>query len=101
MDATRERNLMAQVTYKLQDYKTTLQVYTDLLKEADEDETGDIATNMLACASNMVDEFQNVDSMITAKGGFEKTYEYWFNLSMVQMHLSLYTESMNSLMHSF
>jgi len=36
----------------LNDYKTTVNLYTDLIKSASEDEVQDILTNLLACASN-------------------------------------------------
>lgn len=63
-----------------------MNIYTDLLKDASEDEVQDILTNLLACASNSSDLIEPVERLL--EGGsykFEKTYEYFFNMCQVQM----------------
>lgn len=64
----------------------TTGIYNDLLssKETSEDEIQDILTNLLACAANASDS-ELLGKQASADSGADKTYEYFFNLSQVQM----------------
>jgi hypothetical protein len=57
-------------------------LYTDLIKTASEDEVQDILTNLLACASNSDDLIDPVERLVESFK-FEKTYEFFFNLCQV------------------
>jgi tetratricopeptide (TPR) repeat protein len=98
-DSVRVRQLLSQIVsdlypngmqlYKLGDYKAALSNYQDLYANAEDDEEkGDILTNMLACASNFTEGIPIVESLIS-KQGEERTYEFYFNLCQVQMKQAL------------
>jgi len=54
-----------------------------------DDEVADILTNLLACASNQDDLLQPVERLLESYN-FDKTYEYFFNQSQVEMKQELY-----------
>ena len=67
-------------------------------KETTEDEIQDIVTNLLACAANASDS-ELLDKQQAQDGS--NTYEYFFNLSQVQMRKQLFQDSLKSLLKSF
>lgn len=76
-------------------------LYQDLLKTGvSEDEVADIFTNLLACASNSEDLIPTVERL--ADGfKFDKTYEYFFNQSQVEMKQELHQQALQTLLKSF
>lgn len=66
------------------DYKSSINIYEDVIRKADKDEVSDIVTNLLACASNYPDYTDAVNKLINALA-FDKTYEFYFNLSQVEL----------------
>jgi hypothetical protein len=82
-------------------------LYQDLFTRAsqagqDEDLT-DILTNLLACASNQdAKSIQAVDRLVeSTQGKLDRTYEFYFNLSQVQMKQQLHGLAFKSLLQSF
>lgn len=60
-DDVKAKHLLSQVQYKLTEYKASIGIYQDLLKDGpSEDEIADIMTNLLACAANQVDAIESV-----------------------------------------
>ena len=87
--------------YKLTEYKSCIGIYQDLLKDgASEDELADIMTNLLACAANQPDAIVPI-SRLQEGFSFQKTYEYFFNLSQVLMKEERYQEALSALLKSF
>jgi hypothetical protein len=86
-DEIKVQHLLSQIQYKLTDYKTSLNIYSDLIKSAQEDEISDLIINILACCSNDPAIIPTADLVLNnaANTSFEKTYEYFFNLSQVQV----------------
>lgn len=70
-----------------------------MIKKASDDEVSDIITNLLACAANQEDSIQSIEGL--AQGvQFDKTYEYFFNLSQVRMKQQLHQEALKVLITS-
>ncbi|CDW76997.1 signal recognition particle 72 kda protein [Stylonychia lemnae] len=99
-ESSHVKHLISQVQYKLNDYKTTVNLYTDLIKSASEDEVQDILTNLLACASNSDELISPVERLVESFQ-FEKTYEFFFNLCQVQMKQQLYQEALKMFIKSY
>lgn len=84
--------------YKLCDYKASVNLYLDLFQKAssstDEEELlSDIITNLLACASNLQSAADRapIERLVESTSGqIERTYEFFFNLSQVQMMQQLH-----------
>ena len=57
-------------------------------------------TNLLACLSNQIDQKEIVENLIS-KYPFEKTYEFFFNYSQVQMKQQLHSKALESLLQAF
>ena len=95
---------MSQINYKLSDYTTGTNTYKAILaqdkanksagdaeedeaaeEKLDADEVTDIIVNFLACESSLahssLDEIRELQQKYCSSEGFEKTYEYFFNLS--------------------
>jgi hypothetical protein len=64
----------------LNDYKSSINIYEEVIKKADKDEVSDIITNLLACSSNYPEYSEAIQKLINGLA-FEKTYEFYFNLS--------------------
>ena len=66
----------------------------------EEDEIGDILTNMLACASNQDggEVFKQVERLVEKTSGeVDRTYEFLFNLCQVQMKQQMQEEAFRTL----
>ena len=98
-------HLMSQIKYKLSDYDSSMGIYTAILdKDAKEgvpadqiqqedgaegkleaDEIMDIITNYLACQSSIghssIEEIQGLLQNYCNGDTYEKTYEFFFNMS--------------------
>ena len=80
------KHLMSQINYKLSEYAKSVSTYQEILDQdadLDQDEVADIATNYLACQSSIGNR-QEVEKFIAKyceNSSFEKTYEFYFNLS--------------------
>jgi hypothetical protein len=68
----------------LNDYKSSLNNYEELIKGADKEDLSDLATNMLACSSNYSESIEPVMKLIDGLN-MDKTYEFYFNISQVLM----------------
>ena len=81
---------MSQINYKLSEYDKSVKTYQEILDQdadLDQDEVADIATNYLACQSSIGNK-QDVEKFIAKyceSSSFEKTYEFYFNLSQVYL----------------
>ena len=76
-------------------------IYQDLLKSTpSDDEVADILTNLLAIAANAEDLIMPVERLIEGFN-FQRTYEYFFNYSQVQMKQELYQDAFHSFIKSF
>jgi hypothetical protein len=64
----------------LNEYKQTISNYQELIKKASDDEVSDIVTNLLACAANQEESISAIEQLANGLT-FDKTYEYFFNLS--------------------
>lgn len=69
----------------------------------DEDEIMDTLTNFLACSSNQKESSQAAVNEISkyCGAGFEKTYEYFFNLSQVYLKDNMTEESIQGLRDAY
>lgn len=88
-DSLECKHLMSQINYKLSEYSKCVKAYQDILEGSnDQDEVADILTNYLACQSNNLEaKSQDIEKFIQryGEGNFEKTYEFYFNLSQVYL----------------
>lgn len=77
-----------------------MKLYEDLyaLGAGDDEYLLDILTNMLACASNQDSKATNVDKITQDSGKIDRTYEFYFNLSQVQMKQQLHQLAFRSLL---
>lgn len=82
------KHLQAQIEYKLNQYDKSIEIYTNLITSGalPEDEISEVASNLLACASNQPTKEQEIRASLSKLGNdFEKTYEYFFNEGLVQL----------------
>lgn len=82
--------LSASINYKLYEYSKTANVYKNILQRNDQDidtqDKSDIIVNLLACEN--CQSGSNLDSilkLIEQQQGYDKTYEYYFNLSQIYL----------------
>lgn len=108
-ESAKQKHLMSQINYKLSEYDKSVATYQEILddgtNELDQDEVADIVTNYLACqSSNLGSSTQQVEKFISKyceSPQFEKTYEFYFNLSQVYLKDHCTDQSLKKLREAY
>lgn len=90
-------------TYKLNDYDSSIEIYCQMIgKGLEPEEVPDVAANLLACGANAPSKMQEIEKALQSVGSeLEKTYEFVFNESLIQISNSQYNQALNSLLTSY
>ncbi|XP_015908172.2 signal recognition particle subunit SRP72 [Parasteatoda tepidariorum] len=91
----KEKELLAQVLYRLERYPECFELYKELIKNTDDDFEEERETNLSACVSNLFDqkgkEFKNAPQLR------EHTYELSYNSACILINQGLYAEAIEKL----